>query len=109
MAASDGFNGLSRRSLLAGAAAMTSGTVLAQGATAPRAKGPIVWLDMDQKELDDAYDQAIYAPNRDIVLKRSVRNSELVRERIGAPKRFAYGPTAIEGVDVFTARRRTHR
>ena len=36
---------------------MTSGTALAQGAPAPRAKGPIVWLDMDQKELDDAYDR----------------------------------------------------
>ena len=22
-----------------------------------RAKGPIVWLDMDQQQLDDAYDQ----------------------------------------------------
>ena len=31
---------------------------------APRVKGPIVWLDMDQRELDDAYDQLVYAPNR---------------------------------------------
>ena len=83
---------------------MTTSTVLAQSAPAPRVKGPIVWLDMDQKELDDAYDQAVYAPNREIVLKRCVRNSELARERIGAPKRFAYGPTAIEGLDVFTAK-----
>src|SRR6516225_837848 len=33
-------------------------------ATAPkdtsRAKGPIVWLDMDQQALDDAYDQLVY-------------------------------------------------
>jgi arylformamidase len=36
------------------------------------------------------------------VLKRCSRNSELVRERLGAPKRFAYGPTAIEALDVFT-------
>jgi len=27
-----------------------------------RPRGPIVWLDMDQQQLDDAYDQLIYAP-----------------------------------------------
>lgn len=94
---------------------MTRRTVLAAGAMAaaggvsaaeqpPRIKGPIVWLDMDQKELDDAYDQAVYAPNREIVIKRCTRNSELARERIGAPKRFSYGPTAIEAADVFTTK-----
>jgi arylformamidase len=102
--AADGFGELSRRGVLAGAAAMTGGTALAQNAPASRTKGPIVWLDMDQKELDDAYDQAVYAPNREVVIKRCARNSELVRERIGAPKRFAYGPTEIEAVDVFTAK-----
>jgi arylformamidase len=59
---------------------------------------------MDQQDLDDAYDQSVYAPNRDQVLKRCVRNSELVRERLGPPKRFAYGPTTIEALDVFTTR-----
>ena len=34
-------------------------------ATTQRTKGPIVWLDMDQQALDDAYDQLVYAPNRD--------------------------------------------
>jgi len=91
MAASDDFNRLSRRGLLAGAAAMTSAPCWRRAQPAPRAKGPIVWLDMDQKELDDAYDQAVYAPNRDIVIKRCVRNSELARERIGAPKRLSTG------------------
>src|SRR5262249_38753138 len=65
---------------------------------------PRVWLDMDQKELDDAYDQAAYAPNRDQILKRCARNSELVRERLGNPKRFAYGPTPIEALDVYTTK-----
>ena len=96
---------LGRRMFLANAAAgaftVASGAALAQPAPAARAKGPLVWLGMDQKELDDAYDQAVYAPNRDVVLKRCVRNSELVRERIGAPKRFSYGPKEIEAVDVF--------
>jgi arylformamidase len=70
----------------------------------PREKGPLVWLDMDQQDLDDAYDQAVYAPNRDHLLKRCARNSELVRERLGAPRRFAYGPTAIEALDVFATK-----
>jgi arylformamidase len=71
---------------------------------APREKGPRVWLDLDQKELDDAYDQSKYAPNIRTVLQRCVRNSELVRERLGAPKRFAYGPTPIERLDVYTTK-----
>jgi arylformamidase len=56
---------------------------------------------MDQKELDDAYDQRVYAANMRQVLARTHRNSELVRERLGAPKRLAYGPTAIEALDLY--------
>jgi arylformamidase len=89
---------LSRRTMLAGAAMAAAMPAHAY------AKGPLVWMDMDQKELDDAYDQAVYAPNRNIVLKRCVRNSELARERLGPPKRFSYGPTKFEGLDVFTAK-----
>jgi hypothetical protein len=48
----------------AAVATMPGGRVaFAQPAPAPRAKGPLVWLDMDQKELDDAYTQSAYAPN----------------------------------------------
>jgi arylformamidase len=68
---------------------------------APRVKGPIVWLDMDQKELDDAYDQEIYAPNRDQVVARRHANSERTRAIIGAPQRIAYGSTKIEKLDIF--------
>ncbi|HUD85629.1 MAG TPA: alpha/beta hydrolase [Xanthobacteraceae bacterium] len=74
-------------------------------ATAPSAaakiKGPIVWLHMDQQELDDAYDQAVYAPNRDQLTKRRLANSAAALKRLGAPSRFAYGPTPIEGLDVY--------
>jgi arylformamidase len=94
-------NTMTRRTLLAGAAAIGSAS---SASAQPREKGPPVWLDLDQQVLDDAYDQAVYAPNRDIVLKRCVRNSELARERLGAPKRFAYGPAEIEALDVFTAK-----
>jgi arylformamidase len=72
-------------------------------ATAPRNKGPIVWLDMDQQALDDAYDQLVYAPNRDQLTKRRVINSAATRKRIGDPLRFAYGPPPVEGLDVFPA------
>jgi arylformamidase len=70
-------------------------------ASAARIKGPIVWLDMDQGELDDAYDQIVYAPNRDQVAKRRLANSAAARARIGEPERFAYGPTPIEGLDLY--------
>jgi arylformamidase len=71
---------------------------------AARAKGPIVWLDMDQQELDDAYDQPKYAPNRDIIVKRRQWMSERVRKVIGTPQRVPYGPTEIEGLDIYRAK-----
>ncbi|HEX7205576.1 MAG TPA: hypothetical protein VF237_10480, partial [Xanthobacteraceae bacterium] len=76
---------VTRRALVGGAAVLgAGGPALAQrAAQPPRAKGPVVWLDMDQQELDDAYDQIVYAPNRDHILKRCARNSEIVRERLG--------------------------
>jgi arylformamidase len=98
---------IGRRAMLAGAAA---GAVLAGGlpasAQAPaREKGPRVWLDMDQKELDDAYDQRVYAPNRDHVQKRYAANNAAALARLGPPRRFAYGPTPIEGLDLYSTKR----
>jgi arylformamidase len=84
----------------AGAAAVAGNAAPAQ----QRAKGPRVWLDMDQQELDDAYDQIVYAPNRDQVGKRRVFNSERARAVIGAPERVAYGPTEIEQLDIYRSR-----
>jgi arylformamidase len=78
-------------------------TMAATAATA-KAKGPVIWLDMDQQELDDAYDQAVYAPNRDQLGKRRHANSAAARKRLGEPLRFAYGPTEIERLDVYRAR-----
>src|SRR3984893_4527041 len=69
-----------------------------------RAKGPLVWLDMDQQELDDAYDQIVYAPNRDQVGKRRIANSERARAVIGAPQRVGYGPSEIEKLDIYRAK-----
>jgi arylformamidase len=74
-------------------------------ATATREKGPIVWLDMDQQALDDAYDQAVYAPNRDQLGKRRLAASAAALTRIGRPERFAYGPTPIEDLDVYRTKK----
>jgi arylformamidase len=68
-------------------------------------KGPAVFLDYDQVELDAAYDQSAYAPNMRQLLKRWVSNSELARRRLGPPRRFAYGKTEIEALDVFPTKR----
>jgi arylformamidase len=72
---------------------------------AAKVKGPIVWLNMDQQELDDAYDQIVYAPNRDQLTKRRLANSAAALLRIGKPERFAYGPTPIEGLDVYRTKK----
>ena len=72
---------------------------------AARVKGPRVWLDLDQAELDAAYDQSVWAPNRDQIVKRYATQSDAVRARLGAPKRYAYGATPVEGLDVYATRR----
>ena len=69
-----------------------------------RVKGPRVFLDYDQQELDDAYDQAVYAPNRDELVARLRQASKLARERLGAPLREAYGPAPIEQLDIYRTR-----
>ena len=69
-----------------------------------RTKGPRVWLDMDQKELDDAYDQSVWAPNQPHVSKRRALWSESTRARF-KPERIAYGPTEIEQVDIYKTTR----
>jgi arylformamidase len=102
--------GMSRRVLLTAAAGAAATALVAREAAAqatgePRTKGPAVWLDMDQKELDDAYDQSKYAPNIMQVLKRYASNSEAVRAHLGPPKRLAYGTPAIEGLDLYAAKR----
>ena len=93
-----------RRTVLAGATlAATGGVALAQ--TPARQKGPAVWLDLDQQELDDAYDQSKYAANLQQIVKRYATNSEQVRARLGAPQRLAYGATPVEGLDLYPTRK----
>jgi arylformamidase len=60
-----------------------------------------VFLDYDQAALDRAYDQPSWSPNMQEVLQRRAAASDAVRARLGPPRRFAYGPTPIEGLDVY--------
>src|SRR5260370_19049720 len=69
-------------------------------------KGARVLLDYDQAGLDAAYDQAAYAPNREQLIKRRIRDSELARHRIGEPELLAYGSAEIERLDIYRARRK---
>jgi arylformamidase len=101
---------LTRRTLIAGAAA---GTVALASAPAsaqrcpspPHVKGPLVWLDLDQKELDDAYDQRVYAPNQPNINERRIANNQEVLKIIGKPERLAYGPAEIEKLDIWKTKR----
>ena len=102
---------LSRRLMLGKAAATTAvlatTPALAQVCTIgppKHEKGPLVWMDMDQIELDAAYDQNVYAPMIDQIQKRYATSSVTTRGRTGMPKRFAYGPTDIEALDLYQAK-----
>ncbi|MGO8912336.1 MAG: alpha/beta hydrolase [Bradyrhizobium sp.] len=101
------FNLISRRALLGTAVAMAATPALAEGCPmGPPAheRGPTVWMDMDQVELDAAYNQTAYAPLINQILKRFATSSETTRARLGAPKRLAYGPTPIETLDLYPAK-----
>jgi len=93
---------MTRRAALTGAAAL-----LGAATVAPRAfaQAPKVFLDYDQAALDRAYDQRHWAPNMQPVIKRYAQASEAVRARLGPPKTFAYGPGAVETLDVFATSR----
>ena len=62
----------------------------------------IVWRGLTQDELDAAYNQAAYAPNMQEVLARLSAQSEVVRQRIGAPRRFSYGQGENDSLDVYS-------
>jgi arylformamidase len=98
---------ISRRVALGAAGAMIAAPAFAESCQigpAPHTKGPLVWMDMDQVELDAAYDQSVYAPLAGQITKRYVTNSNTARAHLGEPQREAYGPTEIEKLDIFRAK-----
>src|SRR5215468_12633820 len=97
-------NQISRRTMLGTAAAMVATPAFADGCQVgppPHHKGPLVFMDYDQIELDASYDQVYYEPLLARVSQRMASNSEAVRARIGAPQRVAYGPSEIEKLDIY--------
>src|SRR5258706_11086485 len=72
-------------------------------------KGPLVYLNYPQAELDAAYDQSAYQSNIQQLRDRWISNSERTRQRIGPPLRRSYGPTEIEQLDIFRTERGTDR
>lgn len=72
----------------------------------PHTKGPIVFLDYDQVELDAAYNQDAYVPNAPQIRERFASDSDETRARIGRPDRAAYGPSDIEKLDIYRVKRK---
>jgi len=59
-----------------------------------------VFLNYTQQELDDAYDQAKWAPNSKEVIARYATDSAAVRQK-DPPKTEKFGPTEAETLDIF--------
>lgn len=98
---------ISRRGMLGAAAAIAATPALAEDCRIgppPHHKGPLVFMDYDQVELDASYDQLAYEPLITQVSQRLASNSEAVRARIGAPRREAYGPSEIEKLDIYRSK-----
>src|SRR5690349_5276487 len=76
---------ISRRTMLGTAAAMATMPALAEGCRVgppEHHKGPLVFMDYDQLELDASYDQVTYEPLIAQTSQRLASNSAAVRGRI---------------------------
>ncbi|MDH3421265.1 MAG: alpha/beta hydrolase [Gammaproteobacteria bacterium] len=99
--------GMQQETLISRRSAMKLGiTALAAGQLPARAQdtapgGPKIWLGMDQAELDDAYNQRIYAPNIEQVFAQQDYMNARALERLSAPERMAYGTAPVEGLDLY--------
>ena len=71
---------------------------------APKARGPLVFLDYDQQELDFAYDQEPWARGQADSAARKAQKTAAALERLGPPQRFAYGPTPVESLLIHRTR-----
>lgn len=63
---------------------------------------PKVFLDYTQAELDRAYDQLAYAPDRDVITARHARHSAGTRERF-PHEEFRYGDGPLEELRAYPA------
>lgn len=65
------------------------------------ADGAADWRSLTQEDLDRAYNQAAWAPNREQMFARYVTRSEIARAARGKPIRQSYGESAIEALDIY--------
>ena len=112
---------MSRREFIqAGIALAAADTVMAADATPPTnpaaaagagavalppRKGPAVWLDLDQAQLDAAYTQSVFAPNMQQVINRWGTASEVALTHLDAPRRVSYGESKMEMLDIYRTAR----
>jgi arylformamidase len=98
---------ISRRAIVAGAAAGTVALASAPAAAqrcppvGPRTKGPAVYRDLDQIDIDEGYDNDVYAFNSKTVGERRVYNNRVAQSVIGKGERVKYGDAEIERVDIY--------
>jgi len=71
---------------------------------AQRIRGPLVFGDLDQQALDDAYDQSKWAANQTLITGRRGPASARALTRIAPPQRHAYGAGEIETLDFYRAK-----
>ena len=108
---SDSSSSIDRRNFLGKASAALSALTslaipnLTMGTDAEGDPTPTVWLNMDQAQLDAAYDQRAYAPNMDLVQKRRRLQAASARARLGEPDHFEYGESSIERLLVYRSKR----
>jgi len=99
---------ITRRAVLGSAVTMAVAPAFAEECRIgppPHEKGPLVFMGYDQVELDAAYEQSFYAPLAGQIWKRLAAVSEAARGRLGQPGRRSYGPTAVERLDIYRAKR----
>lgn len=60
-----------------------------------------MFLDYDQKALDEQYDQRVWVPHADEIIRRYATGSDRVREKLGEPRVERYGPTPRETLDIY--------
>lgn len=65
-----------------------------------------VFLDYDQKALDDQYEQRVWVPHADEIIRRYSEKSNEVRQKIGEPRVERYGPTPPETLDIYGSGRK---
>jgi arylformamidase len=71
---------------------------------ATRTKGRPVFRDLDQVDIDEGYDNDVYAFNAKNIGARRVYNNRIAQSVLGKPERVKYGEAEIERVDIYKAK-----